>query len=175
MAGKAVGSGGEVAFVAEGLMKFLRQGSQASPQFNKEMRSAAMEVAQKVLDKARENAHAQPPHGRDPGSRSQAAAVVDGLRARSDRVPTIKLDHKRGYVSSSRSNRSRKTKVTMGDVFFGAEFGGGRRPTTKQFLRHRGRSGYFFWIAVRQNKDFIIREYFDAIERVLKKLGIGGL
>ena len=170
---QAVGRAGEVAFVADGLMQFLRQASQASDQFNVEMRKAALDVADQVVEKAKVEANAQPPHGRRPGSRSQAAAVVAGLRARHDRVPLIKLDHKRGYVSKSRPNRKRKTKVTMGDVFFGAEFGGGRRPTTQQFLRHRGRSGYFFWITVRKNKDFIIREYFDAIERVLKKLGIG--
>ena len=154
-------------------MQFLRQASQASPEFNKEMRLAAKDVADVVVQKAKANAAGQPPHGRRPGSRSQAAAVVDGLRARHDRIPTIKLDHKRGYVSKSRPNRKRKTKVTMGDVFFGAEFGGRRRPSTQQFLRHRGRSGYFFWHAVRENKDFIIREYFDAVDRVLKKLGIG--
>lgn len=170
---KATGRGGEVAFVADGLMKFLRQASQASPDFNKEMRNAALDVADQIVKKAKVSAAGQPPHGRNPGSRSQAAAVVDGLRARHDRVPLIKLDHKRGFVSRSRSNRKRKTKVTMGDVFFGAEFGGGRRKTTRQFLRHRGRSGYFFWHTVRENRDFIIREYFDAIERVLKKLGIG--
>jgi hypothetical protein len=64
-------------------------------------------------------------------------------------------------------------KVTMGNVFFGAEFGGRRRPTTKQFLRHRGRQGYFFWQAVRDKKSFIVAEYSDAVERVLKKLASG--
>ena len=170
---KAAGRGGEVAFVADGLMKFLRAAAQASPQFNKEMRDAALQVADQVVKKAQVSAAGQAPHGRNPGSRSQAAAVVSGLRARHDRVPLIKLDHKRGFVSKSRPNRRRKTKVTMGDVFFGAEFGGRRRPTTQQFLSHRGRSGYFFWHTVRENRDFIIREYFEAIERVLKKLGIG--
>lgn len=170
---QAVGRAGEVAFVADGLMKFLREAAQASPEFNKEMRNAAKDVADLIVQKAKIEAQAQPPHGRNPGSRSQAAAVVEGLRARHDRVPVIKLDHKRGFVSRSRPNRRRKVKVTMGQVFFGAEFGGGRRPTTRQFLRHRGRSGYFFWITVRQNKDFIITEYFNAVERVLKKLGIG--
>ena len=173
--GKAVGRGGEVAFVADGLMKFLRAASQASPQFNLEMRNAAKDVADRVVEKAKVSAAGQPPHGKKPGSRSQAQAVVTGLRAHHDRVPVIKLDHKRGYVSKSRSNRKRKIKVTMGDVFFGAEFGGRRRPTTQQFLRHRGRSGYFFWHTVRDNRDFIITEYFNAIERVLKKLGIGAV
>ena len=156
-------------------MAFLRQASQASPQFNLEMRNAAIQVAEQVVEKAKVNAYAQPPHGKNPGSRSQAAAVVAGLRARHDRVPLIKLDPNRGYVSKTRSNRKRNKSVKMQDVFFGAEFGGRRRPTTQQFLRHRGRSGYFFWITVRENRDFIIREYFDAIDRVLKKLGMGAM
>jgi hypothetical protein len=104
---------------------------------------------------------------------SQAQAVVNGLRARRDRIPTIKLDSKRGFVSASRPNRKRKTKVTMGDVFFGAEFGGRRRPTTQQFLRHRGRQGYGFWQAVRDSNGFIAKEYSDAIDRVLKELAQG--
>jgi hypothetical protein len=171
-----LGREGEVAFVAPGLLQFLREASQANPQFNKEMRIAAQEVAQHVVDRAKVNASGQPKHGPSrPGSsgRSQAQAVVDGLRARRDRIPTIKLDSKRGYVSASRPNRKRKTKVTMGDVFRGAEFGGGKRPTTRQFLRHRGHQGYFFWQAVRDSKSFIATEYLKAIDDVLKKLAAG--
>jgi len=171
-----LGRGEEVGFVAPGLLQFLREASQASPQFNLEMRKAAQVVADFVVVAAKSNAAGQPPHGAQrPGSsgRSQAQAVVNGLRARHDRIPTIKLDSKRGYVSASRSNRKRKTKVTMGDVFFGAEFGGRRRPTTQQFLRHRGRQGYFFWQAVRDNKEKIAVEYMSAIDLVLKKLAAG--
>jgi len=171
-----LGRGEEVAFVAPGLLQFLREASQASPKFNLEMRKAAQVVADFVVDAAKSNAAGQPPHGKQrPGSsgRSQAQAVVNGLRARHDRIPTIKLDSKRGYVSASRSNRKRNRKVTMGDVFFGAEFGGRRRKTTQQFLRHRGRQGYFFWQAVRDNKEKIAVEYMSAIDLVLKKLAAG--
>ena len=172
----ALGRAGEVAFVAPGLLQFLREASQANDQFNKEMRVAAQQVAQHVVDRAKVNAAGQPKHGPNragSSGRSQAQAVVDGLRARRDRIQTIKLDSKRGYVSASRSNRKRKTKVTMGDVFFGAEFGGRRRPTTQQFLRHRGRQGYFFWQAVRDSKSFIATEYMKAVDDVLKKLASG--
>jgi hypothetical protein len=172
----AVGRAGEVAFVVDGLFKFLREASQANENFNREMRIAAEQVAQHVVDKARANASSQPKHGPNrPGSsgQSQAQAVVNGLRARRDRVPTIKLDHKRGFVSASRPNRKRKTKVQMGLVFYGAEFGGRRTTKTQQFLRHRGRQGYFFWQAVRDSKSFIAVEYANAIEGVLKKLAIG--
>jgi len=175
-ASKPIGRAGEVQFAADGLFEFLRVASQADPEFNKMLRKAAEEVAQHVVDRAKVNAAGQPKHGPNrPGSsgQSQAQAVVNGLRARRDRIPTIKLDSKRGYVSASRPNRKRKTKVTMGDVFFGAEFGGRKSKKTQQFLRHRGRQGYFFWQAVRDSNSFIAKEYNDAIDRVLKTLARG--
>jgi hypothetical protein len=98
---------------------------------------------------------------------------MKGMRARRDRIPTIKLDDKSGFVSASNPNRKRKRKVTRGDVFFGAEFGGQARPRTKQFLRHRGRSAYFFWPTVRKEKENIAREYLDSIQRVLNTLKDG--
>jgi hypothetical protein len=49
--------------------------------------------------------------------------------------------------------------------------GGGR---TTQFLRHRGRSGYFFWPAVRKNKANIATEYLAAIQKVLNVLADPG-
>jgi hypothetical protein len=172
----AVGRAGDVSFFAPGLMEFLRQASQANQQFDYEMRAASKQVAQQLIERAQKNANAQPPHGKireGSSGHSQASQVARFLEARLDRIPTIKLDHKRGFVSASRPNRKRKVKVTAGQVFFGAEFGGGRRPVTKQFLRHRGRAGYFFWQAVRDNKSFIAKEYSDAIERVLMKLAKG--
>jgi len=184
----ASGRGGDVAFAAPGLIDFLRTASQAEPLFNSMMREAAQQIAQVVVDRAKVNAAAQPPHGKPrPGSsgRSQAMVVVQGLKARRDRIPTITLDANMKFKSKSRNNAKRTRGIegpslgkripkpgttVMKDVFFGAEFGGGRRKTTQQFLRHRGRSGYFFWQAVRDSKSYIVQEYSDAIERVLKKL-----
>jgi hypothetical protein len=100
----------------------------------------------------------------------QATEVMKGMRARSDRIPTVKLDSKSGFVSASNPNRKRKRKVTRGDVFFGAEFGGQAQPRTKQFLRHRGRSAYFFWPTVRKEKENIAKQYLDAIQKVLNTL-----
>jgi hypothetical protein len=173
---EAVGRAGAVSIGAPELFQFLRTASQAYPEFNKEMRIAAEEVAQVVVDRAKVNAAGQPKHGptvKGSSGMSQAQAVVNKLRARRDRIPTIKLDAKQAFVSASRPNRKRKTKVSAGDVFFGAEFGGRRRPTTMQFLRHRGRQGYFFWQAVRDNKSYIAKAYSEKIDLVLKKLAAG--
>jgi hypothetical protein len=149
--------------VIEGLGAFLRKASQQKPEFNNKMRIAAQQVAENLVVKARIEA------GSITRSR-QATEVMKGMRARRDRIPTIKLSEKSGFVSQSRPNRKRKRKVTRGDVFFGAEFGGARNKNTQQFLRHRGKAGYFFWPTVRKEKTAIAKEYLDAIEKVLASL-----
>lgn len=146
-----------------GLKEFLRDMAKADDRFNTHMRQAAREVAEMIVVGAKMEA-ATVTRNR------QALEVMKGMRAYNDRIPTVKLADKSGFVSVSRPNRKRKRKVTRGDVFFGAEFGGGARPTTRQFLRHRGRSGYFFWPTVRKMRNQIATAYLDAIDRVLKTL-----
>jgi hypothetical protein len=149
--------------IIEGLAEFLRKAAKADERFNKEMRIASQKVADNLVVKAKVEA------GSITRSR-QATEVMKGMRARRDRIPTVKLDEKSGFVSASRPNRTRKRKVTRGDVFFGAEFGGKRTPKTQQFLRHRGKAGYFFWPTVRKEKTTIANEYLDAIQKVLDDL-----
>jgi hypothetical protein len=166
--GSTVGRAGQVGVAIEvaGLFDMLRGFSKASPLFNKEIRKVAYTIAKDLESKVRLEATTV-------SRSSQAIQVAKGLRASNDRIPTIKLRGKESFVSKSRPNSRRKTKVTRSDVFFGAEFGGGATPTTKQFLRHRGQSGYFFWPTVRKRKNAIAKEYLDGIERVVKELGIG--
>jgi hypothetical protein len=187
-------AGSDVVFLLnyDELLEELKDLAQKSPLFAKELRKASEAIAQEVVDRAKVNAAGQPAHGKSrsgSSGRSQAQVVVNGLRARRDRIPTIKLDHNRLFPSKSRSNRGRgqgqlgpglasagirgfDRKVTYGDVFFGAEFGGRRRKTTQQFLRHRGRQGYFFWQAVRDSKSYIAKEYVQAIDDVVAMLGL---
>lgn len=151
-----------VAIQVEGLTDILNDLQKIEPNFNKEMRKAGQAVAQLLVNEAVKEAASV--------SRArQALEVMKGMRAQRDRLPTIRLNHKSGFVSKSRPNRDRKVKVTRGDVFFGAEFGGGARKTTDQFLRHRGRSGYFFWPTVRKEKRNIAAEYLNAIRTVMKR------
>lgn len=151
-----------VAIQVEGLTDILNDLQKIEPNFNKEMRKAGMAVAQLLVNEAVKEA-ASVTRAR------QALEVMKGMRAQSDRLPTIKLNYKGGFVSKSRPNRDRKVKVTRGDVFFGAEFGGGAKKTTDQFLRHRGRAGYFFWPTVRKEKKNIAEEYLRAIRTVMKR------
>ena len=163
-AGTAAVAGNTV--VVKDLFETLRKFQKASPEFNKEMRKVAYTIARDIEAKVRIEAGSI-------SRASQAIQVAKGLRASNDRIPTIKLRNKEAFVSKSRPNSKRRIKVTRGDVFFGAEFGGGVRRTTLQFLRHRGQSGYFFWPTVRKQKNEIAREYLEGIDRVVKELGIG--
>ena len=163
--GFSVVPGGNTVIVKD-LFETLRKFSKASPQFNKEMRKVAYTIARDLEAKVRIEAGTV-------SRASQAIQVAKGLRASNERIPTIKLRGKESFVSKSRPNSKRKTKVTRADVFFGAEFGGGATPKTKQFLRHRGQFGYFFWPTVRKRKNAIAKEYLDGMDRVVKELGIG--
>jgi hypothetical protein len=194
---QAVGRAGQVSITSGndpvqiiGIAAFLRDAAKADERFNAEMRKAAQSVAQNLVEKAKAEATSVK-------RSSQATEVMKGMKARSDRIPTIALSSSSAFVSKSNPNRKRKRKVTRGDVFFGAEFGGGKFGKglktsvgarsvnkkgesrdgyrkggghTSQFLRHRGRSGYFFWPTVRKEKENIAREYLDAIQRVLNTL-----
>ena len=148
------------------LFETLRKFSNASPQFNKEMRKVAYTIAKDLQGQVRIEAGSI-------SRASQAVQVAKGLRASNDRIPTIKLRGKEPFISKTRPNSRRKKPVTRSDVFFGAEFGGGATKKTRQFLRHRGQSGYFFWPTVRKRKNEIAKEYLDGIDRVVKELGIG--
>ena len=176
-----VGRAGQVSYAIEieGLYDVLRRFSKASPFFNEQIRKVSTDLAVDLLAAVRVEA----------GSVSrarQALEVTRGLMVRKDRVPSIRLRPNMQFRSKTRSNRKRgrvqgpvipgqfglERKVLMKDVFFGAEFGGGAKPTTRQFLRHRGQSGYFFWPTVRKKKNEIAQRYLDGIDEVVKKLGL---
>jgi len=158
---------GKPAVLIDGLADFLRKAAKMDDRFNSHMREASRMVAQQIIDEAKMEASTVTRN-------RQAIEVMRGMKAYNDRIPAVKLSSSSNFVSLSRPNRDRTKnggkKVTRGDVFFGAEFGGQARPTTRQFLRHRGRSGYFFWPTVRKMKDKIAQDYLAAIERVLKTL-----
>ena len=182
-----------------GITEYLRDAAKQYPEYNKYARIASKQVANLLVVAATIEA-ASVTRNR------QAMEVMKGMVATSDRVPTIKLKEDSPFNSRSRkfgssynikTRRRVKRKVTRGDVFFGAEFGGGsygsgnltvagaksRAGTemfrkgggrTTQFLRHRGQSGYFFWPAVRKHKGDIADAYLGAIQKVLDGLAAKG-
>lgn len=94
-----------------------------------------------------------------------ARYVAPTIRAGRDRVPVVRMGGNTRLPE--RDGRSRSSgRQTVGDVMWGAEFGGQRRPTTQQFDRWRGSSrgaGYFLWPSVRRNSDDIHDRYSQAL------------
>jgi len=172
--GFSVVPGGNTVDVKD-LFEQLRRYEKASPLFNKEMRKVAYEIAKKLSAEVKTEAGAA---GASPGRSRQYLQVAKGLRASNERIPTIKLRGNDPFRSTTRpvnqnkrkKIKGRNQKVVLSDIFFGAEFGGGATKNTKQFLRHRGQSGYFFWPTVRKRKNEIAKEYLDGLDKVLNDL-----
>jgi hypothetical protein len=165
------GRGGtaSLTITVEGLYPALARWAKADPMFNKEIRAASVQLIGKVVTEVQSHASYSP-------NPRQAMEAAKGFRARPDRVPVIKLSGSSNFVSKSRPNRKRKTKVTRGDVFFGSEFGSDK---LKQFPDRSprlggGNRGYYFWPTIEAMSPTINKEYRDALDRItlnLKRMG----
>jgi hypothetical protein len=100
----------------------------------------------------------------------QAALVAPSVKRRSDRVPVIVAGGSRRARPSTRPGR----RVTAGDIFFGSEFGGGRRPATRQFPAWVGTTGYWFWPTVRAHLPRLRREYIRTLDELAARWARGG-
>lgn len=123
------------------------------------LRDASQAIADKV---AKDAAGAATSQG------GLAAIVAPTIRSGRDRVPVVKMGSSARLPTSGDGWTRQRLgqRQTIGDVIWGAEFGGGKRPTTRQFLPWRGNdtgAGYFLWPTVRGDRDFIEKEYGDAI------------
>ena len=159
------GRAGGASIEVVGLTEFLRRAAAADPMFNKEIRKASVELIGQVVTEVQTHATYAP-------NPRQAMESARGFRARPDRIPVIKLNGSTGFVSKSRPNRKRKTKVTRGDVFYGAEFGSNRLtqfPSRTPSLGG-GNRGNFFWPTIEAMAPTINRKYEAALDRITKKL-----
>ena len=148
-----------------GLYPALARWAKADPMFNKEIRKASVELIGQVVTEVQAHASYAP-------NPRQAIEAAKGFRARPDRVPVIKLNGSGNFVSKSRPNRRRKTKVTRGDVFFGSEFGSDR---LKQFPKRSpslggGNQGYYFWPTIEAMAPTIDKKYRAALDRITNNL-----
>lgn len=96
-----------------------------------------------------------------------AALSAGSVKRKSDRVPAL-------TAGGSRKVKSSSGKVTAGDVFFGFEFGGGRRPTTQQFPPWLGKTGYWFWPLLRREMPALRRAYIATLDELSAKWAAGG-
>lgn len=141
---KATGSKG-TAIEVVGVNKLLRVLSKIPKELQAEVRDASQAIANDLVSAAKNAAHT-------PTQR----LVAGGLKARRDRVPVVA------------TSGSLKPGVRTRDVFYGAEFGGGRRPSTQQFPPHRGRLGYFFYPTARARGAKYADMWGDAIDKAFK-------
>jgi hypothetical protein len=144
-----------------GLKETLRAYNRYGKDANRELRQAAGGIADQLVPALILAAGAASP---------QAALVTPSIKRRSDRVPVVVAGGSRRVRPNTRSKR----KVTAGEIFFGAEFGGGRRPQTRQFPPWVGTTGYWFWPTVRAHLPRLRREYIRTLEDLAEKWARGG-
>lgn len=143
----------------EGVQQLLRALSKIDKDLQGEVRDASTKIAQQLVDAA--SRRAVTPLQR---------LAMTGIKVRRDRIPSVAV---------GRTALPGRPGVKATDVFYGAEFGGGRRATTRQFPAHRGRRGYFLYPAARDNGRRFYGMWGDAIDRAFKawdnRQGLGGL
>ena len=136
----------------EGLRELLRALSRLPKTAQAEIREAAQAIAD---DEAKRITSA----GRS--SDSQSAAAAGFVKARRDRVPTLSVGGSRKAGVSG--------GATVGQLFFGAEFGGQKRPTTRQFRPHKGRTGYWLWPVLREDQERMLKRWQAAVEAIARE------
>jgi hypothetical protein len=137
----------------EGLKEVLRACNKLGKDANKELRKSAKEIAARTADEGKARAM---------GLGGVQRLAAESVKATSDRVPSITMGGSRGLGHR---------KTPAGSIFFGAEFGGGMRPTTRQFPPHLGQHGYFIWPTIRARKDRDLALYSRALVNVCDRWG----
>lgn len=149
MASQRVSSGLGVRMDDAGLTKLRKALKEVGPEHAKEMVKTGREVAKDVSNKARGKAR-----GLGGVAAKSATSVRPSAGATSAGV---------GFGGPSAPWAP------------GAEFGGGRRPTTQQFEPWRGSgpgAGYFVYPTIRDNEEQIVESYYDGLADVMKKAGL---
>lgn len=157
--------GAQIIIQVEGLVPALNRWAAMSPTFNKEIRSASVDLIREIVVEA-QSAASYAPNPR------QAMEAAKGLRPKPDRIPVIRLSANTNFVSRSRPNRKRRTKVLRGDVFYGSEFGSNN---FRQFPERSpslggGNRGYWFWPTIEAMSPKIASRYLESVENILQKM-----
>lgn len=127
-----------------------------------ELREASLDIASDVAGKAAARA-------RMVGG--VAVYVAPTIKAKQDRIPKVVMGGLTRLPARDGTPR-RGAKQAVGNVMWGAEFGGQRRPTTQQFDPWRGNStgaGYFLWPTIRGESASIVERYGDALMTAVDK------
>lgn len=135
----------QTAFEVKGLNQLLRVLSKLPKDLQNDVRDASAEIASDLVSGAKQAASTPVQH-----------LAAGGLKVRRDRIPTVS------------AGGSLKAGVKVQDVFYGAEFGGQRRPTTQQFAPHRGQEGYFLYPTARKRATRHFGMWAAAVDKAFK-------
>ena len=153
-----------VAIEMFGMDDFLRQLRKAPAETRKAVSHGSREIAKTVLVRMKQRSRIVP-HA------AQYQTIIKSLKTPVGTVPQIKAGGTNPKAATHRRMiDGKKTRPASGDIFFGVEFGGGRKSTTRQFPPWRGKKGYVLFPTIIKMHGFIKKEYTDQIERVLKGL-----
>lgn len=154
----------------EGLDSLLKDLSKAPKELNAEIRKEARVIGKELAKDIKEAAG-----GVSPGSPAQASLAAVSVQARSDRIVYVRGGGSRVLRTTKKVTlKGGATKVVKrsrplqaSQVFFGSEFGS----SLPQFPPHAGKQGYYFWPTIREKSDWVVRQYLDALEKVLRSFG----
>lgn len=139
----------------KGLRELNAELKKANPEMAKKLQRVNKELVERVAARAKSNFY----------------RTVPG-RARSSDRPRRSG---RGSISTSRNSirasaSGQQAKVIVGGAkapaFFGHEFGGGARPSTRQFPVHRGRDGYVVYPEVRRSVKTAEKDWDEIFDEV---------
>jgi len=123
------------------------------------LRDASVEIAADVAKKARTRALSVG---------GVAKLVAPTIRATRDKVPVVKVGSAKRLPPHNGKRRT-GPRQTVADVTMGAEFGGGKRPRTAQFMPVK-RPGYFLYATVEDEADNIMESYSEALLDAMKAI-----
>ena len=115
-----------VAIEMFGMDDFLRQLRKAPAETRKAVSHGSREIAKTVLVRMKQRSRIVP-HA------AQYQTIIKSLKTPVGSVPKIKAGGTNPKAAvTARMIDGRKTRPASGDIFFGVEFGGGRRPTSRR-------------------------------------------
>jgi hypothetical protein len=121
---------------------------------NRKIRDASGQIAADELPRLQDAAQGDP----------LSEIIAQGLAVRRDRAPAIRAG---GNATVAALADGRSKLPTFGDLFFGAEFGGQGRPTTRQFRPHRGRAGYWLYPQLRDDAPRMLEDWTGVIDDLI--------
>lgn len=150
----------------EGLRETLAAFRQLPKDASAELRTRSLELSEMLATKGRAAARADG---------KQSALLATTIKARKDRVPS---------VAAGGTARVGRFHVPAYAVLFGSEFGMNRRSgwyarpqyagsTGRQYRRHRGRQGYWFFPLVEENSREISKAWTKAADETIRKFAKG--